>query len=446
MRMSGNGGNPSRSAVAKAISGLSARVPYNNQVAVFGDSIAYNNTFNVGGTYMRYFSKGYINWAACFGRQRWTFDHADNYGWPGRNTREALAPAQGVNGNFPVADVAPIDIFVSRKPVASTVIVDIGTNDEPNGVPLAETKTNLMTIINKILAMGKIVVLITPRPRDITASGLTMTAAQYRQHLARRDWYMGLHSPGSGIYVVDMWRYMADPASTNGAPKAGHTYDGLHPGTLGAFWNGKALAELLGEGRGPGLIPFRDVMVAQNTDIYNAADYPRGCLNSNPMLAGGTTAATNYTVSGGAGVTNTGSKVTSGDRADVQQCVLGGTASGNADFYEFQKNDMTANLTIGDTIRAMADIEHDGVSGLSAHGLVLVDTSDFNKGAGFLIDDGNVNTQGAIAIPAFSGVLRTPPFTLASTSLRLAMKGRAISGQAVAGTYRLRALAVRKEA
>lgn len=418
--------------VRRAIAGLDARQPFNSHVAVLGDSIPYGNSFqllNAGGVYTRQYVQGYVNWAAFLGRQRWTFDHDDNFGVAGDNTAQVLARVGAA----------------LAATTAGTIVLDCLTNDEPNGIALAQSKLNYQAIVDKILQSGKLAVLITPRPRDITASGLTMTSAQFLQHLARRDWVMSLHNPGLGIYVVDAWRYVADPTSANGAQKTNYTYDGLHPGVLGGYWAGKALAELFGEGRGPGLFPFRDVLVAQNTDLYSAT-YPRGCVNNNPMLSGGTTAATNYTIGSGTGLTYTGSKVASGDRSDVQQMVLSGTASAGTDVYDFYQTIPPGNLAVGDVVRAFADIEYDaGSAGISSHGLTLIDTTGFNDGAGFLSDSTSVNSHG-IALPniALAGVMRTPKLTLTHTTLRAGMKARTINGAAVSLTYRLRSLAVRK--
>lgn len=438
--------NTTKSGLITPLAGLTGRRPWNRSVDVFGDSIGYGNSFSTGGS-IKLYGKGMIPWAACFGRQRWHFEHAGNYGWPGRSTREALDPAQGINGNYPVANVSPIDIYVANNSSSSVVILDILTNDEANGVPLAESKTNYLLLLNKLLAMGKIVIVVTPRPRDITASGLTLSQLQYRQLMARRDFVLGLHNPGQGVYALDLWRALADPTSANGAMKINYTYDGLHPGLLGGFYSGKELARLFGDGYGPGLFDYIDVMVGSNLDVY-AADYPRGCLNSNPMLAGGTTAATGYTVGNGSGVIGTGSKVTTSDgRTDVQQVTFSGTATANGDVYDCYQTISAAKLEIGDQVRAFADVEYDAISGMSAHGLFLVDTSDFNKNAGFLVDSTDINTQAATVvptIPAFTGVMRTPLLTLAATTLRAGMKGRAVNTRAVTGSYRIRSLMVRK--
>lgn len=402
--------------------------PTNSRVAVIGDSIAYGNGFTTNATNIKLYAKGYLNWAAYLGRQRWTFDNTDNFGNPGDNTNDILAR---------------IDAAIAAT-TAGTIILDCITNDGPNNISLAQSLINYPILVAKIVAAGRICVCITPRPRDITASGLTMTAAQYRDHCARRDFILGLNNPSNGVYVVDMWRYLADPASTNGAMKSGYSYDGLHPGVLGGYWGGVALAELFGTGRGPGLFPFRDVLVGQNTDVWNAS-FPRGCVNSNPMMQGGSTAATGYTVSGGSSVTATGSKVSpSGGRTDIQQIVLGGTASANADVYDFYQTVSAGNLTVGDTVEAYAEVDYDGITGLTSHGLVLVDTTGFTNIVGCLVDSTDINTQGAVAIPATSGVMRTPRLVLQNTTLRAGMKGRAVSGQAVSGTYRVGAMSVRK--
>ena len=404
--------------------------PANTRVAVIGDSVAYGNGFAANATNVKLYAKGYLNWAAFLGRQRWTFDNTDNFGVAGDNTNDVLAR---------------IDAALAVT-TAGTIVLDCLTNDGPNGVSLAQSYANYATLVAKIQAAGRICVCITPRPRDITASGLTMTAAQYRDHLARRDYVLGLNDPSRGVYSVDMWQYLADPASTNGAMKAGYSYDGLHPGLLGGYYGGVALAELFGTGRGQGLFRFRDVMVGQNTDVWNAS-YPRGCVNSNPMMQGGAGGvAAGYTLTPSSnGVTATGSKVTSSSgRADIQQVVLGGTGSANADVYDFYQTITAGNLTVGDTVEAYAEIEYDGITGLTSHGLVLVDTTGFTNIVGCLVDSTDINTQGAVAIPACSGVMRTPRLVLQNTTLRAGMKGRAVNTVAVSGTYRMGAMAVRK--
>lgn len=402
--------------------------PRNERVAAIGDSIAYGNSFAASSTNVKLYAKGYLNWAGYLGRQRWSFRNQDNFGNPGDNTNDVIRR---------------IDAALAQT-TAGTVVLDCITNDGPNGISLAQSKDNYQLLVAKVLAAGRICVCVTPRPRDINAVGLTMTAAQLRDHLARRDFVLGLHNPGAGIFAVDMWRYLADPASTNGAMRANYSYDGLHPSVLGGYWGGKALAELFGTGRGPGLFPFRDVLPGQNSDVFNAS-YPRGCVNSNPMMQGGTTAATGYTVSGGSGVTATGSKVSPvGGRTDIQQIVLGGTASANADVFDFYQTIAAGNLAVGDVVEAYAEVEYDSLSGLSSHGLVLVDTGNFSNIVGGLVDSTDINAMPFVLPEPVSGVMRTPRFTLSSTTLRAGMKGRAINGQVVSATYRMGAMAVRK--
>lgn len=402
--------------------------PRNNAVAVLGDSIAYGNGFSSSPTNIKTYAKGYVNWARFLSRQRFSFDNSDNFGIPGDNSSDVLRRTPGA--------------LISTS--ASTIIIDCMTNDEPNGVSFAQSKINYQSIINLVIGAGRIAILIVPRPRDITASGLTMTAAQYRQHLARCDWVRGLSDPARGIHVVDMWRYQADPASSNGAMRSGYSYDGLHPGVTGGYWGGLALAELFGIGRNPGLFKFFDVMVGQNTDIWNA-DYPRGCVNSNPMLQGGASSATGYTVGGGSGVTVTPTKQSPGNgRTDVQQCVLSGTASANADVYDFYQTISAGNLAAGDVVEAYAELEYDSLSGYTSHGLILVDTTGFTNIAADMVDSTDINAMAFTLPGAITGVMRTPKLTLQNTTLRAGMKGRSINGQAVSGTYRINAMAVRK--
>lgn len=404
-------------------------VPDNNRVAVIGDSIAYGNGFAASANNVKLYAKGYINWAAFLGRQRWRFNNDRNFGVAGDTTAEVLA-------RLPAA-LAASD--------AAVWVVDCLTNDEPNGISLAQSKINYQTIISKIQDAGRIVTCIAPRPRDITASGLTMTAAQYRKHEARRDWVMGLHNPDNALLCVDMSRYLANPASTNGAMKAGFSYDGVHPGLLGGYWGGLALAELFGLGRDPGLFPFVDVLIDQNTDLFHA-DNPNGAVNNNPMLQGGATIAVGYTAGGGSGITATASKVSpTGGRSDSQQIVLSGTATGNTDVYECHQTLPSANLTNGDVIEAYAEVEYDNMSGVAAHSLVLVNTTGFTDVASALADSTDINGIASVFPNGISGVLRTPKLTVNNnTTIRMGMKSRLINGQAVAGQYRIGSMFARK--
>lgn len=400
--------------------------PSNNRVMVVGDSIASHNSETTA-PHKRYLSHGAVVWAAYLSRQRFHFPATSNYGIAGNNTDDVLARFDPI--------LAGDD--------AGVVILDCLTNDGPNGVPLSRSKTNYSTLVGKILAAGRIAVCIVPRPRDITASGLTLTAAQASAHLNRADYVRGLHNPTAGVFVVDPTPYLADRTSTNMAMLAGMAYDGLHNTQTGGYWSGYALATLFGMGRGPGLFPFVDVLATSTLDTFDSTNNARGAVNSNPMLLGGASAATGYSANVSLGITSTLSKVVVG-AATWQQMVLGGTASGTGIVFPVYQNPVTAaNLTIGDTVEGFCDFEQDaGLTGLSGLGLNVTDNTTFARSMAF-DSTSAINTSPLPGI-AHSGVMRTPPLTLTSTGLRFGIACTGINGAAVSSTTRVGAMALRK--
>lgn len=400
--------------------------PSNNRIMVVGDSLA-SHSSEITAPHKRILSHSYPGWAAYLSRQRFHFPATSNYGIPGNNSDDVLAR---------------IDSILSTDD-AGVVVLDFETNDAANGVPLSRSKTNYTTVVAKVLAAGRIAVCIVPRPRDITASGLTMTAAQANSNLNRADFIRGQHNPTAGVFVVDPTPYLADRASTNMAMLAGMAYDGVHNTQLGGYWVGYALATLFGMGRGPGLFPFVDVLATSTVDVYDATNNPRGAVNANPMMLGGTTNATSWTSNVSNGVVATLSKVVVG-AATWQQIVLSGTATGTGIVFPVYQNAVTpANLTIGDVVEGFCDFEQDaGLTGLSGCGLNVTDNTTFARSMAF----DSTTTINATPLPgiAHSGVMRTPTFTLTSTGIRFGIACTAINTATISSTCRVGAMALRK--
>lgn len=400
--------------------------PYNNKVAVVGDSVANANSYTDANV-NKILAKGTLANAAYLGRQRWTFDPEDNFGVPGDDTAQVLAR---------------IDSVLASSTCAM-IVLDCGTNDEGHGLSVAQTKANYSAIINAIVNAGRMVTIIPPRPRDITTPSYTMTATQYLRFVQRRQWMLGLADPSRGILVCDVWRYFADPSSTNGAPVANSTYDGgLHPNQYGGYLCGLALAELFGLGRADGIYPFIDVLCGQNTDLYDATNNPTGCLNTNPMLIGGATIATGYTNGTGGGLTNTATKVTSGNRV-WQQIALTGTATSSADVWACYQTLTAGNIAVGDVVEGYCDLEVDSAAGVSHIGLSLIDSTGFVKTAGGMADTSDINSF-TYPVFAHSGVLKTPKFVLPTTTIRAGIKARSINTVTAAATFRVGAMSFRK--
>lgn len=418
---------PGLDAALAARSATGLRPLRNRRVAVIGDSIASHNSI-VGSGNRRTMAYGYLPWAAYLGRQRFSFGADSNYGIPGQTTAEVLPRVRGM---LSVDD-------------ASLIVIDCLTNDGANGLSVAQSKANYNAIVDQILADGRTVICIAPRPRDKTAPGLTMSAGMVLAHLQRRDFVLGLHNPVRGIYVVDTWEYLADRTSTNMAMIAGVQYDGLHPTQLGAYYDGLAIANLLGMGRAPGLFSFVDKLPQSASDAYDAVNNPTGPLNTNPMMTGGTTNATGYSANvGGAALTATLSKVNSGN-AIWQQVVLSGTASSGTTVYPVYQNPVpTSNLAVGDVVEGLCDFEMDaGLTGLSSLGLTITDNTSFARSMCFDTTT-EINAKPLPGV-AHTGIMRTPRFVLTSTGLRFGIAANAINGAAVAATFRVGAMVLRK--
>lgn len=418
-------------AFAAARKALGPRVrPKNNKVAVFGDSIASHASLINGAApniNRRTMAHGYVPWAAFLSRQRFWFDPDWNGGVPGNTTTEALAR---------------LAAFLKTND-CGTVILDVGTNDGANSVTVAQTKINIALMINMIRNDGRLVVLWTPRPRDKTAVGLTMTDVLVRNHIQRRDHYLSLHNPGNGIYVLDSWDFLGDRSSSNFAMIAGVHYDGLHPNQMGAYLDGLLLAKLFGIDRDPGLFPFVDVLPLSVMDNYSAADNPRGALNANPMMTGGSTNATSYSAINGQGMTTTLSKVASGNKV-WQQGVIAGTITGTGLIWPVAQNPISAaNLAVGDVIEGFCDFELDaGQTGIAGIGLALMDNTSFAR-AMCLDSTTEINTS-LFPNVAVKGVMRLPRFTLTSTGVRGGIACSGVNGATANLTFRVGAMAFRK--
>lgn len=117
------------------------------------------------------------------------------------------------------------------------------TNDLGNSVPIATTRTNILTIVDAIVAAGIKPILTTVPPNDTYTSGAGLTfITQYN------EWVKNL-ARTSGYPLVDYHSVLVNP-STN-AYVTGYTSDGTHPVALGVKQMSDKLAEVLNSIPGP---------------------------------------------------------------------------------------------------------------------------------------------------------------------------------------------------
>lgn len=404
-------------------------LPSNNKVAIYGDSRT-NNCVTVNGLE----NCGYIFWGRFLSRNKVDFRKEYEF---------------GVGGDTTFDMINRID-EVLQSPCGTVVILG-GTNDRVT-YTAEQTIENLDKMIKLFVAKGKVVVLYAELPRGNAAfsPAYILTTAQLIEHMKVVNWCLNQKNR-YGVYVVNAWPNMADPASTTGNIKTGQSIDGLHLNTLGAYNAGSPLADVFNF-----LFPTYEARLPfNNSDIYNSSTNPTGTwLNTNPMLDGttGTPAAggsgsmaTGYkgaNSSGASGITRTYSKTAQG----YQQVVLSGTATGsNPDLDLLRLDYAEGALTAGRKVEVVADIEVAAGSSnlLSVEAgltMVLADTSNFHWFDGDKYDD--LSLYPAVAT---NGVLKTDPITIPAgfTSIRLRVHCFSVSSAAVSATIIIKSLGLR---
>lgn len=417
--------------------------PYNRQVAILGDSITQHNTYNVDGTSNwnastrygnRYIAFGYATWLRFLTYVGFDLDGASNFGVVGDTLPMILARTDAA-------------LLASN---AATWFVMGGINDRGAGALTLQNSIDALTsIVNKIIAAGRLVVIFIPMPcGDANNSGNRLSATQLKRHMAFRRWIMENYASTPGVEVVDTWRYFADPNSTVGDAIIGLTYDGIHPSPAGAYAVAKAALPVVNL-----LFPPRfGFLLASNSDLYDATENIPGSLLSNPMMNG--TAGTVGTGGSGSladswsggnggdtGHTRTYSKVVS-NGFNMQQCVFAGTPTSNGDAAILLQTVSAGNLAINDVLRGVCAVEVDaGVTGIDSFRLRIVNTTGFvNAG----VDGDYSGSMLYWPTEAVAGALMTPPSVIPNTTIRMELDARLKTGVACAATIRARAMGVIK--
>jgi lysophospholipase L1-like esterase len=396
-------------------------------IAFLGDSRTFQSTSITSTEYSK-LAQGFIGWLQFLTRQRFEFALTDNYGVSGDTTTQMLARCSGM----------------LSATTAGTIIVFGGTNDRSGSFSYATTISNLAAIRDLCLAAGRRVIFVAELPKgDSTNTSARLTGSQLNIHIRVRQWLLDQRSL-QGVYVADPWQYMANITSTTGDfASANETKDGIHPQPLGAYHIALALKPII-----EALFPPVDLLPWSNTDTYSATDNPGGCLNANPMMGG---TAGSFNATGGSGSvsdswsenagptwTRVYSKVTGSDGKTWQQVVLGGT--GTTGGVSLRQVITAGNLAVGDQVYAVADIDMDAsAANVSQLALQVLDNNaitsgDFRRA---------VSTEAFPNVGALSGVMRTPVYTLTSTTLQLQFNMLVLVA-AVAATVRIGRVALRK--
>lgn len=350
------------------------KIPGPPEVAIYGDSRAAQMSYNLT-NHLTYSATGAAAWANVLSGGNFIFPADLNFGVTGDTTAQILARVG--------------DVVASR---AETVVYFGGTNDRNSNElqTAATTIGNILATLNALLAAGKKVILCTDAPRgNATYSVYLLTTQQLRYHQQVRRWTIETAGRIPGVTVVDLYPLLNDYTRTDGALPVVNTYDGAHLSPVGAAIAGAAIADALKKVY-PNKFYFGD---ADNANLYNATDNPRGNLINNGVMSGtagtldgastGSLAdswtSTRDTAMNSGSVTSLFAKVArTNPTGSWQQVTLGGTSGATADpNMEIYTSASNSNFAEGDIVQAFCEMEIDaGATGL--RGVTLRTTKTVN--------------------------------------------------------------------
>lgn len=274
------------------------------------------------------------------------------------------------SNDFGVAGTRTDEILAALPAILASNGEDIvmgigGTNDRAAGMTAQQTIDNLAAIFQLLYDAGRWVIWFAEMPRgDSSNTGNRLTSPQLDYHMQVADWLRRQHSPQDRLYIADVWPVIADPASTTGDALTGWLRDGLHPAAKTAHAMSLAAKPAIDM-----WLPSAPVVVSTNSDIYSASN-PRGCLNSNPMLAGSSgTHSTPTPGSSGAMPTGYASNIASAasgitmlydeetiDGAKWLKIVLGGRPAGSGAVDFLRVTGLQTNVVEGELLEVVAEI------------------------------------------------------------------------------------------
>lgn len=257
------------------------RRAHDSGIAILGDSISDMVSDNTSAI-TQFAANGYLTWARFLSGQRFYFDDTLNFGVSGNTIAQAKARVPSI-----------IASGVSR------CIVLIGTNDLAITSVVAMIEDWRDNIILPLQRAGIQPIIMPIWPRIGISAVALGVKNQFNDHLRRFAQSQSSISGTIRAMVVDVQDYFEDYAAASGSALADRLYDGTHPSMIGAYWAGKALADVINQIYAPWKFQ------CSPADLYDAANNPRGILNANPGLLGTAGLLVNN-----AGVTPTGQVAT----------------------------------------------------------------------------------------------------------------------------------------
>jgi len=414
--------------------------PVNNIIFDYGHSfVARGYTWVPPGQYQ---SNDYniLAWACTLSKQRFVTDYPYSSGVVGDSIAQALT-------RLPLAVGS----------AASTVLVQLGTNDCNSAVPLATMQAGYLQIINALVAAGKTIIVMPILPNYSYFS----TAAKYQLMEQFNLWLIGTIARCPNTYVVDAMPYWTDltrsdrqcPPGANGTVNAlNYTIDNLHPSARGAFAAGLALAATLD--RIAPLLPPAPMLWTPFNNFDKIANPNSNMLAASSQLVstGGSagtgvsgTLPAGYTVQRafGGDITAVGSIVAkalpNGQSVNMQQLMLTnpGTTAQAIKMTNYTLTPANYYTPGSAALRGGMDVEVDAGSALCGIDLALAESGAAAVTAtAHTIGDYSV-TSSILPTVAWAGRMRTPPLVSAAGNTALALTVRMMVPPGAAASVRL---------
>lgn len=339
-----------------------------------------------------------------------------------RIDREAIQGFGAQTSNAMLSTGLPALLALDYVPALT--FVQVPQNDFPD-LTFEQSTTNILQIVEALLARGGHVCLITQHPRGSTQTDANARAFALRQN--RFAEWMQRNVPGV------LWANVAGAVTDRTvagqyAYKSGYLTDNIHLNDYGAFITARDVFKPIVDKIFPS--SYSGIALSDQ-DIYSASN-PYGAVNGNPTMlgTGGTVGsnvaagpiATGYTAySTITGVTITPSKLTEGDRV-WQRFLFAGTPTAQG-FFQFDA--LAANIAPG-ALAAMPGYDYE----LEVEYRIVPGTGGSVLGAGpmrarFTRSEGGTTiihrTQAIVdtsfvSVPfAHNGVLRTQVASIAGT-------------------------------
>jgi lysophospholipase L1-like esterase len=347
------------------------------RVMLLGDSLIQNHTANTTGgssfaNTTTVHQRGFFNWFQSLYNFPFSYESI-NRGLTsftnihGTATNTAFAgDNKGVTGDDTYDVLARLqkDIIAEQPDI---VYITLGTNDINAGRTVNGIYTNMLRIIELVLASGAVVWINTVFPRH-NSTGIGFTAPQEAVRLALNTRIMDLPRlyPGR-VYAIECDSFLID--TNTGLLNTAYSYDGVHLGSSGAAMVAEnGIANQIWKKISQGRKPRRDM-----PENFDATLVPYGNIlpNADFSATGGTigtgasgTVPGSYTLSRAAGTTATvaGSIVTqpdiNGDAANFARLDLAVNATGLDDetIRLATTSNITTNIALGDYVYAEVEV------------------------------------------------------------------------------------------